>query len=523
MGATRNRSRSRVNPSRRSDGTPGRMVTFSSEMTGNRYPSWNSTRAPSGTSASRLHAALSVSPWRARRSAKVRSSGTTRRPNASATAAMVTSSCVGPMPPLVKTQRADARHRFKASMMSGTSSGTVSMRLNSTPSSRSCRASQGPFSSVTLAERISFPMTMIAAVLKLVPRDPVFADLLDQGGARDAQALGQLALVAAGLAQARLDELALQLADGRGQVGAQPALHQRRHLRLGTGGAAAAQRAQLGWNDVDIAREHHQPLDLVLQLAHVARPVPLVERGEDLRVQLLDRPSRPRRGHLEEVVGEHGQVAEPVAQRRQLQRDDMQSIEEVLAELAPHHRLAQVLVGGGDDAQVDFLRPRPAHRHEGAFLKDAQQLHLHGRRHVGHLVEEERPAVGHLEEAGLVARRAGERALDVPEELALQQLVVQRRAVLRHELLVLARAVEVERAGDQLLAGAVLAMHQDRHVARHQLVEQRVEPPHRLALSDDVVESVPARQLGLQIADAPLVLEQRALVGRDFLDGGVDE
>src|SRR5260370_41620697 len=47
MGATRNRSRSRVNPSRRSDGTPGRMVTFSSEMTGNRYPSSRWRTSPS--------------------------------------------------------------------------------------------------------------------------------------------------------------------------------------------------------------------------------------------------------------------------------------------------------------------------------------------------------------------------------------------------------------------------------------------------------------------------------------------
>src|SRR5438067_11671538 len=78
---------------------------------------------------------------------------------------MVTSSCVGPIPPLVKTHRADARQRRSASMISGISSGTASIRRSSAPSVRSSRARKGPFSSVTFAERISLPMTTIAAVV----------------------------------------------------------------------------------------------------------------------------------------------------------------------------------------------------------------------------------------------------------------------------------------------------------------------------------------------------------------------
>ena len=56
-----------------------------------------------------------------------------------------------------------------------------------------------------------------------------------------------------------------------------------------------------------------------------------------------------------------------------------------------------------------------------------------GIRHVADLVEEERAAVGELELAGAVAVRAGEGAAGVAEELALEQLGRDRRAVERDE------------------------------------------------------------------------------------------
>ena len=55
------------------------------------------------------------------------------------------------------------------------------------------------------------------------------------------------------------------------------------------------------------------------------------------------------------------------------------------------------------------------------------------------LVEEDRAAVRDLEQALLVGVRAGEGAALVAEELALEQRVGQRGAVLRDEALALAR------------------------------------------------------------------------------------
>jgi hypothetical protein len=121
------------------------------------------------------------------------------------------------------------------------------------------------------------------------------------------------------------------------------------------------------------------------------------------------------------VLGEDRDVADALAQGGQLDLDDVDAVVEVLAELARRDELLEGLVAGEDDAHVDLDGLRAAHGLELAFLEDAQQLELHAGRGGVDLVEEDRPAVGREEAADLVGVRAGEGALDVPEELALQQ------------------------------------------------------------------------------------------------------
>ncbi len=85
---------------------------------------------------------------------------------------------------------------------------------------------------------------------------------------------------------------------------------------------------------------------------------------------------------------------------------------------------------------------------------------------LGDLVEEERAAVGFLEQALARADGAGERAARVAEQLALEQRLADRRAVDGHERARRALAVGVHRARDQLLAGAALARDQHGRVGR---------------------------------------------------------
>ena len=82
-------------------------------------------------------------------------------------------------------------------------------------------------------------------------------------------------------------------------------------------------------------------------------------------------------------------------------------------------------------------------------------------RHVGDLVEEEGAAVGHLEASDAVALGVGEGALDVAEELALEDALGEAAGVDGDQRLSTAVRDGVQQLGDDALAGAVLAGDQD--------------------------------------------------------------
>ena len=169
----------------------------------------------------------------------------------------------------------------------------------------------------------------------------------------------------------------------------------------------------------------------------------------------------------------------PLAQRRHADLDHVEAVVQVLAELAGLHLGAEVLVRRAQQAHVDRQLGDRADRPHRALLDRAQQLRLHRQRQVADLVEEQRAAVGRLEEAFAIVHRAGERALAIAEELGLEQLLGDRAAVDRDERLRRAHADLVDRARDQFLAGAGLAGHQHRRHAARDLLDQRAHLLHR--------------------------------------------
>ena len=123
---------------------------------------------------------------------------------------------------------------------------------------------------------------------------------------------------------------------------------------------------------------------------------------------------------------------------------------------------------------------------ERALLQHAQQLGLQLERDLGDLVEEQRALAGELEPAGAIGDRAGERALDVTEQLALEHAGRERGAVDRDERLVAVGGRAVDRARDQLLAGAGLAADQHRRARRRHRADLLPHVADRGALAEDV-------------------------------------
>ena len=150
-----------------------------------------------------------------------------------------------------------------------------------------------------------------------------------------------------------------------------------------------------------------------------------------------------------------------------------------------------------------------------AVLEDAEELRLQGGVELADLVEEERPAVGELEPARLRLVRAGEGALLVAEELALDEGGGEGGAVDRDERPGVPLAVRVEGAGEQLLAGAGLPEEQDGRGGVGDLADllhnrlQGRAPPDDLAEVPSLDElRVQVDVLGLQAFAEALVLRQ---------------
>src|SRR2546423_3148827 len=131
----------------------------------------------------------------------------------------------------------------------------------------------------------------------------------------------------------------------------------------------------------------------------------------------------------EEVRGEEGDVAVALAQRRQRDLDAEDAVVEVLAEASLLDGRLELAVRGGDDADVGGAVGGVADAAKLAVLQESQKLRLRRQRQLADFVEEERAAVGRLDEAGAVAVGAGERAAHAAEQLALDERLRQRRAV----------------------------------------------------------------------------------------------
>ncbi len=221
-------------------------------------------------------------------------------------------------------------------------------------------------------------------------------------------------------------------------------------------------------------------------------------------------------------------VFRALPQRRQDEREDVEAVVEVFAEgrlrrLGDHSR--EVAVRGRHEADVHANRPRAAQPLELLLLQNAEQLGLEFRRDVADLVEEQCPLVRQLKAAHLLADGAGEGALLVAEQLALQEAGGDGGAVELDERALAAGAQVVKGPGDELLARAGLAADQDGRAGGRDRLDLREHPAQGGALPDDLAEIVLGAgflfQVGLLLRE--LVLESLDLLeGEGILDGEGD-
>ena len=154
------------------------------------------------------------------------------------------------------------------------------------------------------------------------------------------------------------------------------------------------------------AGQNHQPLDIVAQLAHVARPVVRLQHRHGV---LADAPlgqAGRLRNLVHEIVDQVGDVLAPLGQRRHADRHHRQAVIEVLAEFSVGDLRFEIARGRGDDAHVDRDLGAAADALEGLIDQHAQDLVLRLARHIGDVVDEQRAAMRLFQRAELAPVRA---------------------------------------------------------------------------------------------------------------------
>ena len=119
-----------------------------------------------------------------------------------------------------------------------------------------------------------------------------------------------------------------------------------------------------------------------------------------------------------QALGQRPDIVGPFAQGRDKNRDDIETVEQILPESALFDGRFQVDIRRGDDADVGLACSAVADTFVLAVLDESEELRLEGQGEISDFVQEQRPAVADGRPAGVVPDRPRERAFDMSEQFA---------------------------------------------------------------------------------------------------------
>ena len=96
------------------------------------------------------------------------------------------------------------------------------------------------------------------------------------------------------------------------------------------------------------------------------------------------------------MIGQNRNIVAAVAQSWKLERNDADTIEQILTELVFGNHPGKIPIRRGDDPHVDRDFLCASNATDRPLLKHTQQFHLHGEAGVAHFVEKDRALVRDL-------------------------------------------------------------------------------------------------------------------------------
>jgi len=156
------------------------------------------------------------------------------------------------------------------------------------------------------------------------------------------------------------------------------------------------------------------------------------------------------------MLGEAHDVARAIAKRENMQLDAAQPEQKIGEKSTLFDQCTEVFRGGRDGSREDDSLLGISQPANFPRVQKAEKFGLQAGRCFVDLVEEERPPIGLLQETELVVCGTGERASQVPEKLALEKSLRERRAI-DHRARFAGAACSVDRPREKLLPRSSLA------------------------------------------------------------------
>src|SRR5271170_2797197 len=199
--------------------------------------------------------------------------------------------------------------------------------------------------------------------------------------------------------------------------------------------------------------------------------------------------------HLQEVLAKQRNISRALPQRGQMNRYHMNSVIEILAEPSRASHLLQRLVRRADEPEIDLSQCASAKPLHLMVLQHAQQLGLERQRKRRNLVQEKRASMRQLNLAWPRLRRSGKGPTLTSEQLRLDQVLRQSRAIEANVRLVRSPAERDNRPRCQLLARATLSPDEHVDVAVGNLLDRVVDEPHRPTRAYEVLKAADLKRL----------------------------
>ncbi len=192
-------------------------------------------------------------------------------------------------------------------------------------------------------------------------------------------------------------------------------------IRPGGSRAADDVRGQIAGFKRSLVLDDAHSLDKVFHFSDVALPVVLLQSDEQALVAGFHLELVPLVVFFHEVIKEHDDVLDTFAQGRNGDLQDIESVEQVLAEGTALDHFLKVAVGGSDHSKIGTHRFDSAYGFKAVLLQYAQKFYLKRWRHFTDFIEKDSAAIGQSKPTWPIPKCAAKSAPLVTEQFAFKE------------------------------------------------------------------------------------------------------